>query len=181
MRSTFPTAFSQGYFPSGNFPTVQFLKRQLSKSVLAAALGPLAHLSSAWPQMRPAAPQKAKAKFLRSCHLGIFTMGSRPWEIAFGKIPRLIKKIWLGTNYKSEQSKIFPMGHVFHFWNNLWQLSNCAWNNYNKKIKLVDPNISNALFYAFKIADNLWKTKIVKSYIVCHLKTWILFCHYKRL
>ena len=38
-----------------------------------------------------------------------------------------------------------------------------------KKIKLVDPNISNALFYAFKIADNLWKTKIVKSYIDCHI------------
>ena len=131
----FPSGNSRGYFPSGNFPTVQFLKRQLPKSVLAAALGPLAHLSSAWPQMRPAAPQKAKAKFWEVAIWEFAQLGSRPWEIAFGKIPRLIKKFWLGTIYKSEQPKIFPMGHVFHFWNNLWQLSNCAWNNYNKKGK----------------------------------------------
>ena len=29
---------TKGIFPSGNFPDVQFLKRQLPKSVLAAAL-----------------------------------------------------------------------------------------------------------------------------------------------
>ena len=71
---------SQRIFPSGNFPSVfsqvetsqmcNFFKRQLSKSflaaalgpqpVLAAALGPLTHPTrSARPPLQPATPQRA--------------------------------------------------------------------------------------------------------------------------
>ena len=81
----FPKAFpqvptSQGYFPkcqlpkgispSANFPAVQFPKRQLTKYILAAALGTLAclvavlgpltyHSHSAHPQLQPEAPLRA--------------------------------------------------------------------------------------------------------------------------
>ena len=36
-----PSATSKGIFPSGNLPNVQFPKRELPKSVLAAATPPL--------------------------------------------------------------------------------------------------------------------------------------------
>ena len=69
MLGTFPKwPLLQGIFPSGNFPNVQFPKRQLSTSVLAAelnppppvldaALGLLAHASrSTRPPLQPAVP-----------------------------------------------------------------------------------------------------------------------------
>ena len=45
MLGTFPNDFPKlqlpkGIFTSGNFPNVEFTKRQLPKSVLAAAIGP---------------------------------------------------------------------------------------------------------------------------------------------
>ena len=67
---------------SDNFPTVVFPKRQLLKSILAAALGHLDHPSnSARPSFQPAAPQEAK-----------LTFGKLPlrkfdfWEVATGEI-----------------------------------------------------------------------------------------------
>ena len=47
MLGTFLQAFSQGYFPIGNFPNVQFPKRSLPKSVLAAVQRPLPVLAAA--------------------------------------------------------------------------------------------------------------------------------------
>ena len=68
----------QGYFSQvHNFPNVQFSKRQLPKSVLAAALGPLACSSlSARSPLQPVAPQ------LR-----------RP-NLTFGKLPLNKLHIW---------------------------------------------------------------------------------------
>ena len=50
MLGTFPEVFSQaptsqGYFRSSNFPNLQFSRRLLPKTVLTAALGPLANPS----------------------------------------------------------------------------------------------------------------------------------------
>ena len=48
----------KGIFPSSHFPTVQFLKQQLPKSVLAAAPGPEPILTPALgPPLQPAVPQ----------------------------------------------------------------------------------------------------------------------------
>ena len=63
--------FPKGFFPSGNLPNVQFPKRQLPKyvleaalgpqSVLAAALGTLAHpIRRTRPLLQPTASQKAQ-------------------------------------------------------------------------------------------------------------------------
>ena len=80
-----------GIFPSGDFPNVEFPKRQLPNSVptaalgpqhvLVSALGPLAlSIRSARPPLQPAAPQRAlpnhwkvatwEIDYLASCHLG---------------------------------------------------------------------------------------------------------------
>ena len=82
LRKHFPNGFlPSSNFPrvfllSGNFPYEQLPKRQLPKSILAAALGPLAHHSrSTFCSTQP----------LGSFQLGNCNLGSRPWENAFGK------------------------------------------------------------------------------------------------
>ena len=64
-------ATSQGYFPKWKLP-----KRQLSKSVLAAALWPQTCSSrSALPPLQPAAPQKLLGKMpLRKIPTTVLTM-----------------------------------------------------------------------------------------------------------
>ena len=67
--------FSKGIFISSNFPNVQF-----PKSVLAAALIPLACSSrSARPPLEPVAPKKAFGK------LHIWKVDT--WEVALVKMP----------------------------------------------------------------------------------------------
>ena len=86
----------KGIFPSGNFLTVQFTKRQLPKSVLTTALGPLAS------SCRGARPNKPRPLPLQSAAPNQ-TFGKLPleklniwevapleivtWKVALGKIP----------------------------------------------------------------------------------------------
>ena len=104
---TFSKAFSQaatskGYFikwqlpkdilSSGNFPNLQFSKRQLPKPVLAAALGPQLVLAAALgPKTHPnrrAWPILQKEK-LESCRLGNCTFGKLPiGKLSIGLMPK---------------------------------------------------------------------------------------------
>jgi len=51
--------FQMCNLPSGNFPSVQFTKRQLPKSVVAAALGTLPCYSCSIRSPNPSLPQRS--------------------------------------------------------------------------------------------------------------------------
>ena len=90
MLCIFPKDFSQvssqEYFPSGNFPILQFPKRQLPKSVLAAKLGPpvcsvRSAQTSAYPSRRPHCS-------LRRLRWSNLTFGKLPpGKLSLGKSP----------------------------------------------------------------------------------------------
>jgi len=89
--STSPSTLNT--FLSSNFPDAQFPKRQLTKYVLATALG---------IPTQPLAPQKVTAwevEHFRSCYLEKCHLKSRPWENAYVMVPTIFEKlaseIWL--------------------------------------------------------------------------------------
>jgi len=86
---TFPKDFSQRATSHGYFP-----QQQLLKSILATALGPLAHHSRcALSQLQLAAPQRAltnlwEAAVLEIAHFGNCTFGKLPLgKLSLGKSP----------------------------------------------------------------------------------------------
>jgi len=90
---------------------VQFPKRQLPKSVLAAALSPSTYVlataldpqvhpsHSAQPPLQPSAPQRAlpinlwKIAAWEIAHLGSCQLGSRPWESAFWESTKHLNRL----------------------------------------------------------------------------------------
>ena len=103
MLGTFFKDFSQVVVSqvwSGNFPNVQFPKRQLPKSVLTTTLGSHACSSrSARPHCSLRILRGSNLTFgkltlgkLNISHVAFWDFGSHPWENAFGKIPRAWKK-----------------------------------------------------------------------------------------
>ena len=95
MLGTFPKwPLLQGIFPSGNFPNVQFPKRHLLKSVLAAILCPKHVLTTArGPLTHPSQSARSSLQYLGTCHFVNCTFGKLPLgKITLGKIPSTEEK-----------------------------------------------------------------------------------------
>ena len=92
-------------FPSENLSTVQYPNRQLTKSVLAAALGPLSHPSRCTSPQPPLQPVQARWHNLTFRKLPLGKLHN--WEITFIHIKKTIK-LGFPTQVNSTQFCAIP-------------------------------------------------------------------------